>query len=234
MQVDPMPRRQDVWPGSSDGRLAGRMACVPLSQGSHDVLAVIVRGTAIDVLLRRARLNGSVRDVLLSQGPPARSARRSSGPEVAVLARGDGLPAYDFDGLRVEAVRTGRGLGVAVSADHALAAREEADVEELAGEAWIVGTGDGPQFGAWPTLRTPHVAFEARTWQTRLGLVAAGLGVSVLPALAADVLPVGVRWLRVVDPALVQERETVVVTGADRSAGANAMVRAICDLPNER
>jgi DNA-binding transcriptional LysR family regulator len=73
------------------------------------------------------------------------------------------------------------------------------------------------------------VAHEARSWQTRLGLVAAGLGASVLPGLAADTLPHGVKWLRVRDPALVKKRDTVLVTAADRSPGASALARAMHD-----
>lgn len=163
---------------------------------------------------------------------PAQLRRLRAGRiEVAVVATGDGLPDYDFDGLRVEAIRPGRGLGVAVSADHPLASRDEVHVDDIAQEAWIVGAGgEGePQFGAWPTLASARVVHEARGWQTRLGLVAAGLGVSVLPGLAADTIPRGVKWVRVRDPALVQRRETVVVTAADRSPGASAVVRAMHD-----
>jgi DNA-binding transcriptional LysR family regulator len=150
---------------------------------------------------------------------------------MAVVALGEDLPDYDFTGLRTEVVRTGRGLGVAVSTDHPLASLDEVHVDDLAREAWIVGAGkEGePQFGAWPTLEAPRVAYEARGWQTRLGLVAAGLGVSVLPGLAADTVPRGVKWLRVEDPALVLKRETVMVTTTDTSASARAMLQAIRD-----
>jgi DNA-binding transcriptional LysR family regulator len=143
-----------------------------------------------------------------------------------VVAAGEGRPEYNFAGLRAEAVRTRRGLGVAVSTEHPLAARREVAVDELADESWIVGTGgEGePQFGAWPTLDTPHVTYEAKGWPTRLGLVAAGLDVSVLPGLAADTVPAGVKWVRVIDPVLVHKRQTVLVTSVERSAGASAMV----------
>jgi DNA-binding transcriptional LysR family regulator len=161
---------------------------------------------------------------------PAQIRRLRAGRiEVAVVATGDGLPDHDFTGLRAEVVRTGRGLGIAVSTDHPLSSRDEVHVDDLAREAWIVGAGgEGePQFGAWPTLADPRVVYEARSWHTRLGLVAAGLGVSVLPGLAADTVPHGVKWLRVDDPGLTQRRATVVVTAAARSAGASAMVRAM-------
>ncbi|SDQ29476.1 LysR family transcriptional regulator [Actinopolyspora saharensis] len=151
--------------------------------------------------------------------------------EVALVAVGNGLPAYDFTGLRTETIRTGRGLGLAVSADHPLAAHDEVHADDLAEQVWIVGAGkEGePQFGAWPTLTRPTIGYKARSWQTRLGLVAAGLGVSVLPGMAADTVPRGVKWLRVQDTAFVQQRETVLVTAAERSAAASAFVQAVRD-----
>ena len=206
-----------------EDRLAGR-------------LAVAAYPTAAASLVPRAiaRLRAAHPALVVTlweAGSPAQLARLRAGRlEVAVLARGEGLPAYDLDGLRADVLRIGRGLGVVVSTSHPWAALDEVDVDALREEEWIVGRGDdGPQFGAWPTLEAPRVAYEVRTWQTRLGLVAAGLGVSVLPGLAADALPAGVTWLRVSDPAVAPHRETLVVTARDRSAGASAMVRALRD-----
>jgi DNA-binding transcriptional LysR family regulator len=163
---------------------------------------------------------------------PAQMVRmRAGGIDVAVIASGTGLPDYDLGGLRVDAVRIGRGLGVAVSTDHPLAARDEVDVADLAGEAWIVGAGGAgePQFGPWPTLAEPRVTGEAHGWPARLGLVAAGVGMTVVPALAAGIVPAGVKWLPVSDPDLVRRREVLVVSSEDRSPAAGAVVRALTD-----
>jgi DNA-binding transcriptional LysR family regulator len=156
---------------------------------------------------------------------------RAGGVDVAVMASGTGLPDYDLAGLSVEAVRIARGLGVAVSTGHPLAALDEISVGDLAGLAWIVGAGgEGePQFGPWPTLAEPKVAGEAHGWPTRLGLVAAGVGVTVVPALAADIVPAGVKWLPVSDPDLVRRREALIVTSGDRPAAAAAVVQALKD-----
>jgi DNA-binding transcriptional LysR family regulator len=205
-------------------RLAGRVAV-----GAYPTAAASLVPRAIARLYQaHPALTVSLREA----PSPAQLRRLRAGRiEMAVVAIGDGLPEYDFTGLRMEVVRTGRGLGVAVHADHPLASRDEVHVDDLAQEPWIVGAGgEGePQFGAWPTLEAPRVAYEARGWQTRLGLVAAGLGVSVLPGLAADTVPRGVKWLRVEDPALVLGRETVMVTATDASPGAQAMLRAMRD-----
>ncbi|MEJ2864786.1 LysR family transcriptional regulator [Actinomycetospora flava] len=163
---------------------------------------------------------------------PAQVRRLRSGrTEVAVVAIGEGLPDHDLDGLRREVVPIRRGLGIAVHAAHPLAGRDEVDVVEIADARWIVGVGGegDPQFGPWPTIDRPTVAYEARGWSSRLGMVAAGLGVTVVPQLAADIVPTGVRWLHVTDPALVHRRETVILTARDRSPAASAMVTALHD-----
>ncbi|MFI6493512.1 LysR substrate-binding domain-containing protein [Streptomyces sp. NPDC050564] len=99
---------------------------------------------------------------------------------------------------------------------------------ELRDEAWIVGKGlrDDPQFGAWPTLDHPQIAYAAREWPTRLGFVAAGLGVAVLPELAAAAVPTGVRTVHVDDPAWLG-RATVAVTVRNRSPEVTATVKAL-------
>ncbi|MBO8200848.1 hypothetical protein JW613_21415 [Streptomyces smyrnaeus] len=48
---------------------------------------------------------------------------------------------------------------------------------------------DTPYYGAWPTLVRPTVAHRAREWSTRLGMVAAGLGVCLLPGMAVSPPP---------------------------------------------
>ncbi|MEU7045512.1 LysR family transcriptional regulator [Streptomyces varsoviensis] len=205
-------------------RVAGRLAV-----GAYPTAAATLVPRA---MARLRRAHPALTVSLWEAGSPAQLRRLRAGRiEVAVVAVGEGLPDYDLTGLHREVIRTGRGLGVAVGGDHPLASREAVHVDDLAGEPWIVGIGKegDPQFGAWPTLAAPRVAHEARGWQTRLGLVAAGLGVSVLPGLAADSVPHGVKWLRVEDPALVLKRETVMVTAAGASAGARTMLQALRD-----
>ncbi|WP_249998567.1 LysR family transcriptional regulator [Actinoplanes sp. M2I2] len=156
---------------------------------------------------------------------------RAGGVDVAVMGSGTGLPDYDLDGLRVEAVPIRRGLGVAVGLDHPLAARDEIEVADLIDEAWIVGVGaEGePQFGPWPSLENPRITGRAQGWPSRLGMVAAGIGVTVVPGLAADIVPAGVKWLPVADPDLVQRRATLIVTPQARSTAASVVVRALRD-----
>ncbi|QRP49386.1 hypothetical protein I6J71_17460 [Amycolatopsis sp. FDAARGOS 1241] len=122
----------------------------------------------------------------------------------------------------------GTGLRVAVSREHRLADRTRISVAELAGEPWIAGAGlkGEPQFGAWPTLAGPHLAYAMRDWPARLGLVAAGLGITVVPALAAPAVPAGVVTLPVDDPAWLG-RTTVAATREDHTPNADAVVTAL-------
>jgi DNA-binding transcriptional LysR family regulator len=96
--------------------------------------------------------------------------------EVAIVATGDGLPEYDLDGLRLTALRSARGAGVAVAESHPFATREQIEPDELADQGWIVGSrsGGAPEFGAWPGIAEPTITFTARDWPTQLGLVAGG------------------------------------------------------------
>ena len=87
-----------------------------------------------------------------------------------------------------------------------------------------------PQFGTWPTIGSPRVAYAVRDWTVRLGLVAAGLGLAVLPELAGPSVPAGVTTVHVDDPAWLG-RSAVAVTARDRSPAAAAAIRALKHEP---
>jgi DNA-binding transcriptional LysR family regulator len=150
---------------------------------------------------------------------------RSGRIEVAVIGVGPGLPDYDLRDLRQDVLGEG-GLLIAVPEGHRLTRITGIRPADLAAERWIVTGGAEPQFGAWPTLTKPQIAYAVRNWPTRLGLVAAGLGISVLPRLAAPTVPAGVRVLPV-DDAGWPGRSAVIVTSTTRSARAAAVVTAI-------
>lgn len=116
-------------------------------------------------------------------------------------------------------------LLLAVARTHPLAARRAVAVEELAGERWIIGSTEPADafLGALPSVPDPRVAFVAREWTTKLGLVAAGLGVALVPGIAAssvrgDVALVRVRGdasaTRSVAVAIAAQREPVPAVAA--------------------
>jgi DNA-binding transcriptional LysR family regulator len=89
-------------------------------------------------------------------------------------------------------------VDVALPAGHRLEDRAELDLAELADEDWIAWP-DGGLCQEWLlfTLRgkgiEPHVVHRAMEHATVLALVAAGLGVAVMPRLGRDPMPPGAR-----------------------------------------
>jgi DNA-binding transcriptional LysR family regulator len=79
---------------------------------------------------------------------------------------------------------------VAVPLSHRLASRRRrVRLAELEGEPWIGGEpadNDDRVLGPARLTTTPQTDFPVREWTAKLGLVAAGLGVTLVPTLAAE------------------------------------------------
>jgi DNA-binding transcriptional LysR family regulator len=80
-------------------------------------------------------------------------------------------------------------MRLALPSAHPLAARERIGLDELSGEAWVQTSTASPC--ARHVVRSchaagfePNVAFESDDYQTVQGLVAAGVGVALIPELA--------------------------------------------------
>ena len=167
--------------------------------------------------------------VRLSEAPTPALLRdvRNGRVAIAVVGVGAGLPDYELDGLLAHRVFAGD-LCVAVPAGHRLASAGTVAVHELAGEPWVIGAGASgdPQFTAWPTLTDPVIAHRVRSWPARLGLVAAGLGICLLPELAAPSVPEGVVTVLVDDPGWLG-RITLAIVRPDPSDEVRAVVDAL-------
>ncbi|WP_330350441.1 LysR family transcriptional regulator [Streptomyces sp. NBC_00582] len=120
---------------------------------------------------------------------------------------------------------------VAMPAGHPLAGREEVDLGEFAGDEWITW-GEGEFCHEWLmfTLRSrgvePIVGHRAAETHTQLGLVAAGLGVCIVPLLGRHPVPEGV----VMVPLKQRVRRHVYVVwraDADRRPSIRAAVEAL-------
>lgn len=132
-------------------------------------------------------------------------------------------------------------LLLAVGRTHRLAGRRTVELDDLAGEAWIAGSREAHDtlLGAWPALAwQPNVEFVAREWTAKLGLVAAGLGVTVVPGLAASAVRTDVMLLRVRSDTVVAR--SVAMATPRRSeqpptmgAFAEALHRVAADLATE-
>lgn len=210
--------RQDL-AGLGD-RLAGRVRL-----GVFPSAAAVLAPGAIALL--RARHPGL--EITLSEAstPALLRQLRAGRLGLAVIGTGAGLPEYDLDRLGHQAVFAG-GLCVAVPNGHRLARASSVAVTELVGETWIAGeqAGSDPQFRAWPTLTDPHIGYSVRGWPARFGLVSSGLGICLVPEIAALSAPPGVSTVAVTDPGW-PGRSVVAVTPRDPAAEITAIVDAL-------
>jgi DNA-binding transcriptional LysR family regulator len=126
---------------------------------------------------------------------------RAGSLDLAVLASAPPFrpPDSETPALVVETLAE-RELYVAVPSAHPLAGGDSVEVGELQGQRWIAGrsSGDDTQLGVWPGLAgRPDIAHTSRDWLTKLRLVAAGCGLTTVPAGMVAAVPAGVRVLAV-------------------------------------
>jgi DNA-binding transcriptional LysR family regulator len=110
-------------------------------------------------------------------------------------------------------------LLVAVGRAHPLAARTRVPADDLQEERWVAGSTDARStlLGAWSNSTwEPEIAYVARDWTAKLGLVAAGLGMTVVPGLALPSLPGTVAVVRIDHPAA--KRTTAIAAHVARSS----------------
>lgn len=179
--------------------------------------------------LARVRAEHAGVSVKIQEGGTIAQLRRvrAGRTQIAVIAAGGGLE-YDLDDLEVDLLMPGTPRLI-VSATHRFAERDWVNVAELRDETWIVGEADrsGPEFGPWPTLdQDVTIAHSIHDWTARLGLVAAGLGVAVIPSLLTPALPPGVHAITVEDPRPFR-REVLVATLPDRSPSTQTVIDAL-------
>ncbi len=212
-----------------------RSAIDRLGERLAGTLAVGVIPTAGIVLVPRAvaRLamtHPAIRIELHEGSTPALVERVAAGGlDAAVVTLRPAGREQDFGPLRPQVLLTDP-LRVAVASGHRLSARGRVPVAELAGEPWIVGRPrvDGePTFTTWPGLEDARVAHAAFDWPARLGLVAAGLGVALVPGLAAPSVPAGVAVLDVDDPRHTRDPSAVLVVAPGAPPAAQALASAL-------
>lgn len=132
-------------------------------------------------------------ELTLAEGEPeAIVARLRAGDlDLALLFEfaGESLPAQDI--ARTDLLEDP--MYLALPRAHPLAARERLRLQDLASEAWVQTSSSSPC--ARHVVRSchaagfePNVAFESDDYQTVQGLVAAGVGVALIPELALSVV----------------------------------------------
>ncbi|MFI0979530.1 LysR substrate-binding domain-containing protein [Streptomyces sp. NPDC021093] len=118
-----------------------------------------------------------------------------------------------------------------VPAGHPLAGRTDVHREELAAERWICQP-PGTVCHDWlmRTLRTagyePDIAHQAEENHTQVALIAAGLGIAMIPRLGRGALPEGVVAVRL-DPVPTRRLYALWRTGAARRPAIREAVRVL-------
>lgn len=113
-------------------------------------------------------------------------------------------------------------LLIAVPRRHRLARTASVKPADLAAERWIAGSTDPTTslLGAWITPGTaPEISYVARDWTAKLGLVAAGRGITVVPGMLVGALPATVDVVRIDHPAAI--RTTWLVLHPEHQAAAH-------------
>jgi DNA-binding transcriptional LysR family regulator len=132
-------------------------------------------------------------ELTLTEGEPEEIAPRlrAGDLDLALLFEFAGETLLKESMTRVELLEDP--LYLALPRDHALAARKKLRLEDLRGEAWVQTSSSSPC--ARHVMRSchvagfePNVAFESDDYQTVQGLVAAGVGVALIPELALSVV----------------------------------------------
>jgi DNA-binding transcriptional LysR family regulator len=132
-------------------------------------------------------------ELTLAEGEPEEIAPRLRAGELdlALLFEFPGQTLSAAGETRVELLADP--LHLALPREHRLARRASIRLEELAGEAWVQTSHESPC--ARHVVRSclaagfePRVAFESDDYQTVQGLVAAGVGVALIPQLALSVV----------------------------------------------
>jgi DNA-binding transcriptional LysR family regulator len=125
-------------------------------------------------------------------------------------------------------------MHLAVPEGHRLSGRRSARIEELADEPWLCGASNGSCREL--TIRsceragfTPDVSYESNDYNVIFGLVAAKLGVTLLPDLSFEAgLKPGVVILDVEPEPPVRRVWAATLTAGARSRAAEAMLDVLC------
>lgn len=177
-------------------------------------------------------------ELTLSEGEPEQIAPRLAAGELdmALLFEFDETGSSRLGGERLRRIDLLEDpMCLALALEHPLARKRELRLEDLADEAWVQTSRESPC--ARHVVRCchaagfePNVAFESDDYQTVQGLVAAGVGVALIPelALSAPREDIAIRALHPGPPV----RRVIAATpaGARVSPAAPAMLAMLADV----
>jgi DNA-binding transcriptional LysR family regulator len=127
-------------------------------------------------------------------------------------------------------------LLLAVPRDHPLASYRSVAADALRGSVLptIQRSPRSELLGAWnPSAWNPQVAYVAREWTAKLGLVAAGHGVTLVPGLVAPALPEQIALIRIDHPEASRPTELAIHEAAAAHDRVRAFTEALRDVAAE-
>jgi len=129
-------------------------------------------------------------------------------------------------------------LHIALPPEHRLAARRRIRLAELADEPWIQGVRNGSTLATLPAACReagfePHIAFQTDDPMAWQGLVAAGVGVAVIPKLTLPTARPDIAVRQLDAPSLVRKVSVAMPPGRYRPPAAEAMVLALSEVAAE-
>jgi DNA-binding transcriptional LysR family regulator len=186
-------------------------------------MATLVPHALAALAIREPRLS-----VVLREGTSERLTDRvaSGRLDLAVVTVTSGSP----DGVVFDALLDDP-LLIAMPRGHRLAGLAKIDPRELREELWIAGSSEpgSTLLGTWTTGSwKPKVAFEIRDWTAKIGLVAGGFGVTVVPGLSAGTLPASVAVAAIDHPAAMRTVALASRAGSEVPY-ATAVIEALRD-----
>ena len=175
-------------------------------------------------------------ELTLAEGEPEEIGPRLRAGEfdLALLFEFPGVRERPAVGLRAVALLEDP-MHVALPAAHPLASKPAVKLEDLRDEDWVQTSAASPC--AKHVVRScvgagfePHVTFESDDYETVQGLVAAGVGVALIPRLALTRVHEGIVVRELAPRSPARKVLAATVPGAGAAPAANTMIRILIDV----
>jgi DNA-binding transcriptional LysR family regulator len=179
-------------------------------------------------------------ELSLAEGEPEEIAPRLRAGEfdLALLFEFPGVPGTPGAGLTTHALLEDP-MHVALPADHPLAGKRALTLPDLRDEQWVQTSASSPC--ARHVVRLclgagfePNVSFESDDYETVQGLVAAGVGVALIPRLASTHVHDGIVIRTLAPRSPVRKVIVATVGGPGVSPAAKRMIEVLAGVASSR